>query len=488
MRTSVVMFLFAIIDQTLASYLHYRHRQYIAEALFIACDDHIDANDKNSKANWIILIDTLIMLTDRRFEAEAIVAFLLNHAINCNLLSYHMMRHKYVGEVSKIVDQLIYVESIILGNEDDTKESLYNRMLFKQNNHISIIIKILERVVLMKHITSFYGLKLSRAASKATLETYSPLAHRLGMTELKQKLEQKAFKILHPYRHNVIKNAISRIRQDKSFIFDKVFAMLNKHLKETIKSTSKIIGRTKTPYSVYNKLKQEKLSIDKINDIYAYTILAHDKTECYIILGIIHSLFQPVHHLFKDFIAAPKENGYQSLHTTLLGPYETLIEVQIKTEEMHQVSKHGLSAHWLYKDKKMNNSTPNTDNNSKVSRFSLIDKNVNKSEKLLTVSASLTESLAYEIKVMTPLGTSMKMPINSTCLDLAYAIHSDIGNSCVAAYVNKRRVPLKYRLHNGDTVEIITSIEAVPRHEWLEFVTTERAISHITASLKKSVM
>lgn len=479
------MFIFLKIHKYLSQYLPHKQRQAIIEAFFIASDDHLESSSLEAKVNWLQLVDTVSRLSEIKFDAEYIIAFLLYKAIRKGFLSYHMIRHRYDGQVSKIVDQLIAIENIILKEKHNINDILYNTIIFTNDDFGALIIQIIERVVLMSYLHKSTNLQNISIVAHQTLDIYAPLAHKLGMTELKQQLEKSAFQILYPYRYNIIIKEIDRIKENKRFIFDSVFAMLDKHLQELLTSSFRIIGRTKTPYSVYIKLKQESLSIDNINDIYAYTIIANNKNECYVILGIIHSLFKPVHKLFKDFIAAPKENGYQSIHTTLLGPYEIPIEVQIKTEDMYLVSKYGLSAHWLYKEHKKyifdkkNISQKNVYSNSTMS----------KEESDADNNSQLLSSIDNkEITILTPLGMIVKMPVNSTCIDLAYAIHSNIGHSCIAAYVNRRRVSLKYKICNGDMVEIITKQGSYPKQEWLEFATTERAISQIISSLKKPIM
>ncbi|MDP3839309.1 MAG: RelA/SpoT family protein, partial [Methylococcales bacterium] len=313
------------------------------------------------------------------------------------------------------------------------------------------------------------------------LDIYAPIANRLGMNHIRHQLETLGFEAMYPHRYAVISNALKKARGNRRKVIDTIESSIKNRL-EQANLPCNVLGREKNIYSIYQKMHLKKLSLAAVFDLYAFRIFCDTVDSCYRVLGIVHNLYKPIPGRFKDYIALPKANGYQSLHTLLIGPYGQPIEIQIRTHEMHHMSESGIAAHWLYKS-----------DNGKAEK---IQASANEwLRELLEIQKSAGDSLEFidnlkvdlfpqEVFVFTPKGKIIKIARNATIVDFAYAVHTDIGNSCISAMIDKQLVPLQTKLENGVTVEVITAPWARPNPLWLNYVTTVKARSSIRNFLK----
>jgi GTP pyrophosphokinase len=343
-----------------------------------------------------------------------------------------------------------------------------------------ILIKLADRLHNMRTLDAVASDKRRRIA-RETLEIYAPIANRLGLNSIYQELEDLSLKHLYPDRHRVLAKAVKAARGNRREVVGKVLDAIKRKLKSA-GVEAHALGREKHLYSIYRKMREKHLTFAQVQDVYGFRIIVNDVPACYVALGALHSLYKPIPGKFKDYIAIAKANGYQSLHTTLFGPFSTPIEVQIRTQDMHKIAEAGVASHWLYKD----SDTSLSDLQKKTHQWlqSLLEiqsQSGDSAEFLEHLKVDLFPDAVY---VFTPKGKIMSLPRGATAVDFAYAVHTDIGNRCVAVKINQELMPLRTELKNGDRVEIITAAHAKPNPLWLNFVTTGKARSRIRHFLK----
>jgi RelA/SpoT family (p)ppGpp synthetase len=321
-----------------------------------------------------------------------------------------------------------------------------------------------------------------RRIARETLEIYAPIADRLGMNNMKSELEDMGFANLYPWRHGTINEHLATMTGHRKEIVENISEALKKRMSDA-GVPCRISGRQKTPYSIYRKMLAKDLSFSSVTDFYAFRIITQTEAHCYIALGVVHNLYPPKPGRFKDFIALPKANGYQSLHTILNSPYGLPIEIQIRTEDMDIMAVKGAAAHWHYKSNHPNNGS-SAQVRAREWLMQLVDVQRHTGDSMEFLDGAKSDLFPDEIFVFTPKGKIIDLRRNATALDFAYAIHTDIGNHTQAAFVDKVEVPLSTRLFNGQTVKIVTEKDAHPKPEWLEFVSTARARTSIRAYLK----
>jgi guanosine-3',5'-bis(diphosphate) 3'-pyrophosphohydrolase len=342
-----------------------------------------------------------------------------------------------------------------------------------------ILIKLADRLHNMRTLDAVRPDKRRRIA-RETLEIYAPIANRLGLNNLYRELQELAFRHLHPMRHRVLVKAVRQARGNRREVVGKILEAIRHRLPEC-GILAEVIGREKHLYGIYRKMREKHLTFSQVLDIYGFRIIVKDIPTCYLALGALHGLFKPVPGKFKDYIAIPKANGYQSLHTTLIGPYGTPVEVQIRTSEMNHVAESGVASHWLYKDEQAMTDLQQTTHNWLQSLLELQSASGDSAEFLEHVKVDLFPG---EVYVFTPRGKILALPRGATPVDFAYAVHTDIGNRCVACRINFESMPLRSELKNGDRVEIITAISASPNPAWLSYVVTGKARAQIRHFLK----
>ena len=422
------------------------------------------------------------ILAEMKMDPQSIMAALLHDVIEDTPMTKEMIAEKFGDSVAELVDGVSKLTQIEFVSRAEQQAENFRKMLLAMAKDIRVIlVKLADRLHNMRTLGSLGAQKKQRIA-KETLEIYAPVAKRLGMRDFSVELEELGFMALYPRRHAIIKEAIRRARGNRK----KVLNLIEKTLQEGLANSSLgsfvLSGREKHIYSLYRKMRSKRLSFSEIMDVYAFRVIVDDVDSCYRALGVIHSLYKPVPERFKDYIAIPKVNGYQSLHTTLFGPYGLPIEVQIRTTEMDRMATSGIAAHWLYKTDKQEMTRSQLRAQQWVQN--LLELQDNAGNSLEFIESVKTDLFPDEVYVFTPKGKIMELPAGATPVDFAYAVHTDIGNSCVAVKIDRKLTPLSSLLVNGQTIEVMTAQHARPNPAWLDFVITSKARSAIRHFLK----
>ncbi len=416
-----------------------------------------------------------------KLDAQALMAALLHDAIeDCGVTKVELIE-RFGAPVAELVDGLTKLEKLEFNTREENQAESFRKMLLAMARDVRVIlIKLADRSHNMRTLGNAPREKWARISSE-TLDIYAPIAHRLGLNTTYRELQDLSFQHLHPWRYSVLNKALLKARGRRRDVIKRVQTEVESAF-TTQKIAVQISGREKTLYSIYRKMDDKHLSFAQVTDIYGFRVIVGSLFACYTAMGVMHQQYKPLPGKFKDYIAIPKINGYQSLHTTLVGPFGTNIEFQMRTEAMHVVAESGVAAHWLYKA-----SDPDSDASQHLGTQwlqSLLDiqhETRDAAEFWDHVKIDLFPDAVY---VFTPKSQIMAMPRGATIVDFAYAIHSDVGHRAVAAKINGEQVPLRSELNNGDVIEIITSTVASPNPGWLGFVRTGKARSKIRHHLK----
>src|SRR6185437_14098238 len=386
------------------------------------------------------------------------------------------------GEVvAELVDGVTKLDKMRFGSRQEADAESFRKMLLAMARDLRVIlIKLADRLHNMRTLGAKDSASRRRIA-RETLEIFAPIAQRLGMNKFKAELQDMGFRALYPDRYRVISERIRAALGNRREAMGKIEAALTAQLAAE-HLPAHVVGRIKSPWSIYSKMRNEHKTFAQLMDVYGFRVVVDSATSCYMALGVVHALYKPVDRRFKDFIAIPKANGYQSLHTVLLGPFGAPIEIQIRTTEMDSVAESGIAAHWAYKT----DSGPanNAQVRARAWLSSLVDSQVNTTSSAEFIENVKIDLFPDEVYVFTPRGDIFALPRNATVLDLAYAVHTDVGDHAVAARVDKKLTPLRARLESGQMVEIITAPSAVPNPSWLESVVTGKARTAIRQHLK----
>jgi GTP pyrophosphokinase len=420
------------------------------------------------------------VLTALRSDVTAIVAGLLHDTLEDTLATPEQLEQEFGSEVAHLVDGVTKIGKIPFRSYEEKQAENFRKMLLSMADDIRVVlIKLADRLHNMRTLEHLPEDKRKQIAQE-TLEIYAPLANRLGIGWMKNELEDLCFKFLKPDVFAELKLRLAKRDEERQAYIEDVVRMVKQALANA-GLKAEVQGRPKHLYGIYQKMERRAVSFDEIYDLAGIRIITDTKMNCYAALGLIHSLWPPVPGRFKDYIAIPKSNGYQSLHTTVVGPMGERVEFQIRTEEMHRVAEYGIAAHWKYKE-------PNAVTDQDAKTFSWLRQFVEWHQDLSdhhqfmdSVKLELFHDVVF---VFTPKGMVKELPMGSTPVDFAYAIHTEIGHHCVGAKVNGKMVPLKHQLKSGDTVEILTSPSQVPHKDWLKFVRTSRAKTKIKHWLK----
>lgn len=423
-----------------------------------------------------------LILAHMRLDHQTIMATLLHDVVEDTTISQEELIHHFGEEVAALVDGVTKLTKIKFESRAEAQAENFRKMILAMVKDIRVIIvKLADRFHNMHTLGAMPGRKRRRIAIE-TLEIYAPIANRLGMHALYTGLEDLGFQALYPMRCKAIRSAVDKSRGNRKELTQKIEHDLAEALNQLSIPYEHVFGRQKHLYSIYRKMKQKKSSFSEIMDVFAFRIITEDIDACYRVMGALHRTYKPVPHRFKDYIGIPKANGYQSLHTTLFGPFGVPLEVQIRTREMDKVAANGVAAHWIYKSSGLEVNEAQLRAREWVKR--LLDMQRSTGNSLEFIENVKIDLFPDEIYVFTPKGHILELPKGATPVDFAYAVHSDIGNRCVAAKVNRRLVPLSISLINGQTVEIITAPGANPNPTWLNFVVTGKARSNIRHFLK----
>ncbi len=425
------------------------------------------------------------ILADLRLDEASIVAGLLHDTVEDTLATLAEVEDLFGKEVASIVDGVTKLSQFSENRQPTAEEKQaenFRKMIVAMARDIRVIlVKLADRTHNMRTLEHMKPEKQERIA-RETLEIYAPIAHRLGIQWVKIELEDLAFKYLRPQDQADLVDKISTKRREHEKYIDEVIAILKGKLAaQGIPGV--VTGRLKHLYSIYRKMRTNNIEFEQVHDIIAFRIVTENISRCYEALGLVHSLWKPVPGRFKDFIAIPKPNMYQSLHTTVIGPYGERVEIRIRTEEMHQVAEEGIAAHWSYKAGQVKADSQTAQGFAWLRQLLEWQQDLKDPKEFLeTVKVDL---FSDEVFVFTPTGDVRSFPRGATPVDFAFAIHSEVGTHCVGAKVNNRIVPLRYKLKNGDTIEILTSPHAHPSKDWLTFVKTSRAQTKIRSYIRK---
>src|SRR3954468_5444653 len=419
------------------------------------------------------------ILADLRLDADTIVAAILHDVIEDTPTPKDQLAAKFGAAVAELVDAVTKLDQIKFKSREEAQAESFRKMLLAMVRDLRVIlVKLADRMHNMRTIEAMSAPR-RRAIARETLEIYAPIAERLGLYNMKLELEDLGFKALYPRRYLVLERALKKARGNQKEFLKKIEQQLNAALVKN-EIVAQVETREKHLYSIYKKMRRKRAILNEIVDVYGLRILVDRTDTCYRALGIVHSVFKPMPGRFKDYIAIPRVNGYQSLHTTLFGPNGIPIEVQIRTEDMHRVAEAGIAAHWRYK---VSDNEGGQDDRAREWLANLVDMQEGGSSEdfLESVKVDLFPDKVY---VFTPKGEILRLPRGATVVDFAYAVHTDVGNRCVAAKVDRRLTPLRTPLRNGQTVEIITAKGAMPNPSWVNFVVTAKARAAVRHYLK----
>jgi guanosine-3',5'-bis(diphosphate) 3'-pyrophosphohydrolase len=465
------------------SYLSKAEIKQIREAYKFADEAHLGQFRASGQPYITHPIAVAGMVADWRLDAQAVMAALMHDAMeDCGVTKVELIE-RFGAPTAELVDGLTKLDKLQFSTREEGQAESFRKMLLAMARDVRVIlVKLADRLHNMRTMAAMQPAKRKRIA-RETLDIYAPIAHRLGLNQLYRELQELSFSHLYPWRHGALDKAVKRSRGYRRDIVERVQRDVEKAF-ATSKMKVLITGREKTVYSIYRKMREKHTSFAQVSDIFGFRIVVQTLPDCYLALGVLHQLYKPVPGRFKDYVAIPKANGYQSLHTTLVSPLGTAVEFQIRTEQMHAVAESGIAAHWLYKNIRRSGGAGDAHPLGAMWLQSLLDiqdETRDAAEFLEHVKIDLVPEAVY---VFTPMSKIMALPRGATAVDFAYAIHSDVGDHCVAAKVNGEPVALRTELKSGDVVEIVTAPGARPNPAWLNFVRTGRARSKIRHFLK----
>ena len=479
--SSVVALDFERLRATLGEYLRIEDIGRVEAAYHFAARAH-DGQFRQSGEPYVTHpVAVAEIVAGWRLDPQALIAALLHDVMEDTAITKQEIADAFGKVTAELVDGLSKLDKIEFQSQEEAQAENFRKMLLAMASDLRVIlIKLADRLHNMRTLDSVSPAKRRRVASE-TFEIYAPIANRLGLNQMYRELQELSFEHKYPMRFRVLTKAVRSARGNRREVIGKVLTALDERLPQW-GIAAEIHGREKHIYGIYRKMVEKNLSFSQVLDIYGFRVIVRDVPTCYLAMGALHGLYKPVPGKFKDYIAIPKGNGYQSLHTTLIGPFGTPVEVQIRTQEMHHIAESGVASHWLYKEDERTLSELQHKTHSWLQ--SLLE--------LQSTSGEATEFLEHvkidlfpgEVYVFSPRGKIFSMPRGSTPVDFAYAVHTDVGNRCVACRVNGELMPLRTELRNGDQVEIITAAHASPNPAWLSYARTGKARSQIRHFLK----
>ncbi len=421
------------------------------------------------------------ILAQWHLDSQALTAALLHDVVEDTAITKQQIAERFGKPVADLVDGVSKLDRIEFGTQEKAQAENFRKMLLAMARDVRVmLIKLADRLHNMRTLDAVPPEKRQRIA-RETLDIYAPIANRLGLNALYQEMSDLSFQHLYPDRFRVLAKAVKTARGNRREVLSKVLDGIQRRLAEQ-RLEAQVQGREKHLHSVYRKMREKHLSFAQVQDVFGFRVVVQDTQACYVALGVLHGLYKPIPGKFKDYIAIPRANGYQSLHTTLFGPFGSPIEIQIRTADMHKIAESGVASHWLYKS----SDTSLSDLQQKTHLWlqSLLEIQTESGD-----SAEFLEHLRVDlfpdaVYVFTPQGKILALPRGACAVDFAYSVHTDIGNRCVAVKINQELMPLRTELRNGDRVEIITASHAKPNPLWLNFVATAKARAHIRHYLK----
>ena len=466
----------------LSTYLDADQVNLVRRAYFYAEQAHDGQRRRSGEAYVTHPLAVANILADMHMDHQSLMAAMLHDVIEDTGIAKEALTAQFGETVAELVDGVSKLTQMKFETKAEAQAENFQKMAMAMARDIRVIlVKLADRLHNMRTLEVLAGEKRRRIA-KETLEIYAPIANRLGMHAMRIEFEDLGFKAMHPMRSERIRAAVRRARGNRNEIVDKIEQSLV-HCLERDDLQGEVVGREKHLYSIYKKMRGKRKAFNEIMDVYAFRIVVDKVDTCYRVLGAVHSLYKPLPGRFKDYIAIPKANGYQSLHTTLFGMHGVSIEIQIRTREMEEMANNGIAAHWLYKS---NGEETAKGTHARARQWvkGVLELQERAGNSLEFIESVKIDLFPDEVYVFTPKGSIMELPKGSTAVDFAYAVHTDVGNTCIACRVNRRLAPLSQALESGCTVEIVTAPGARPNPAWLNFVVTGKARTHIRHALK----
>ncbi len=475
----------AALTEVAATYLRPADVTQIEEAFQVAARAHEGQFRKSGDPYITPPLSVATILAEWHLDPQALMAALLHDTVEDTSTTSSEIAQQFGKSVSELVDGVSKLDRLEFQTEQQAQAENFRKMLLAMARDVRVIlIKLAARLHTMRTLEAM-DVGRQRRIARETLDIYGPIANRLGLHAVFQELQDLGFRYLFPNRYQVLTKAIRSARGNRREVVGKILSAINQRL-SAFGVEAQVTGREKHLSSIYNKMLGKSLSFSEVLDIYGFRILVKDVAACYLALGALHTLYKPIPGKFKDYIAIPKANGYQSLHTTLFGPFGTPIEIQIRTHEMHKIAEAGVASHWLYKS----SDTPLSDVQKKTHQWlqSLLEIQTESGDAVEFLEHLKVDLFPDEVYVFTPKGMIKSLPKGSTPVDFAYDVHTDVGNRCVAAKINNELAPLRTPLSNGDRIEIITAENAAPNPAWLNYVVTAKARSKIRHYLRTMLL
>lgn len=467
----------------LKNYLKTNEIESIWHAYRFGKKAHIGQKRKSGEDYISHPVSVACIAASLHLDPPSIQAALLHDVVEDTKVSLGDIKKEFGPQVAKLVEGLSKLDKIQFTDATEAQAENFRKMLLAMSQDVRVIlIKLADRLHNMETLEFLKPSKRQRIAQE-TAEIYSPIANRLGLNNLYQHLEDLCFKYIHPLRYKTLNKAIMSSRGNRKEVVEKILFEIQEKLKNS-KIDAEVFGREKNPASIHRKMLNKHTGFSQIYDIYAFRIIVKNLNDCYLTMGVLHALFKPIPGKIKDYIAIPKANGYQSLHTTLFGPFGMPIEIQIRTENMHKLAEAGVAAHWLYKNKDAHVSELQQQTNQWLKR--LLEIQTDGTDSLEFLEHLKVDLFPDEVYVFSPKGKIFVLPKGSSTIDFAYAVHSDVGNGAVAAKINQELVPLRTEIKTGDHIEIVIAPLAKPNPAWLNFVITGKARAQIRSYLKKA--
>ncbi|MFK7795373.1 MAG: bifunctional (p)ppGpp synthetase/guanosine-3',5'-bis(diphosphate) 3'-pyrophosphohydrolase [Gammaproteobacteria bacterium] len=480
-------FLISELCELLDTYLEPAQVKHVYNAYLFSAEAHEGQKRLTGEPYIYHPLAVAKIMAEMQLDYQSITAAILHDVIEDTPTAKEQIKEKFGEDVAELVDGVSKLTHLTFSSRAEAQAENFRKMMLAMVRDIRIIIvKLADRLHNLRTIGVMRSEKKRRIA-KETLDIYVPIAQRLGMHTIRVELEHLAFQAMHPLRYGALQNAVNKSQKNRKKIMREVETSICTQL-ENANIESRIFGREKNLYSIYKKMRAKSISFSEVYDVYAIRLLVKDIDTCYRTMGVVHNLYKPVPGKFKDYIAIPKKNGYQSLHTILFGPKGVVIEIQIRTEEMDVIAESGVAAHWIYKSQDGQAGTLSSPASTQKWVADIMEIQQNTGNSLEFLESVKIDLFPDEIYVFTPAGDIIVLPRGSSAVDFAYAVHSDLGNTCVAVKVDRRISPLSIRLENGQTIEVISTPTARPKTSWLNFVTTNKArvnIRHYLKNLQK---
>ncbi|WP_286234274.1 bifunctional GTP diphosphokinase/guanosine-3',5'-bis pyrophosphate 3'-pyrophosphohydrolase [Thalassotalea sediminis] len=477
------MYLFEPLKEYVSSYLSKVQIDLLKQAYIVARDAHEGQMRSSGEPYITHPVAVAHNLAKMHLDHETLMAALLHDVIEDTPVTKDELAELFGHTVAELVEGVSKLDKLKFDNKEEMQAENFRKMVLAMTQDIRVIlIKLADRTHNMRTLDALRPDKRRRIA-RETLDIYAPIANRLGIHDIKNELEVLGFEALYPMRSRALKSEVKKARGNRKEIINNIREEVAQRLAEHGIS-AEVIGREKHLFSIYRKMKNKELMFNEVMDIYAFRVIVDNKLdECYRALGAVHNLFKPIESRFKDYIAIPKTNGYQSLHTSLVGPHGIPVEIQIRTKDMDQMADKGVAAHWLYKQ---DGDDGGTTAQMKARRWmqSLLELQQSAGSSFEFIENVKTDLFPEEIYVFTPDGRIIELPMGATPVDFAYAVHTDVGNSCVGAKVDRKPYPLSQPIDSGQTIEIVTSPAAHPNATWLNFVVTAKARLQIRTYLR----